>query len=225
MRASTCLNTLERLVGETAMSRIMRTFSMRFRFRHPKTADFVQVANEVSGRNLTWFFDDLMGDTLNFDYGVASVVSEEKPAHPRGVFDVDGKKEEMTAGKAREIEAKAAGQAAPAAQKVYLTTVTLRRFGEARVKGDVQVKLIVAFEDGSQETRFWDGQGRWTRLLFVKPAKAVWAKVDPDGVWLIDSDMANNTYIVRPVRRGLVRLLAGLLTVVQNILQLAGSFS
>jgi hypothetical protein len=103
--------------------------------------------------------------------------------------------------------------------------VTLRRFGEARVEGDVQVKFVVAFEDGAQETRFWDGQGRWARFVFARPAKALWAKVDPDVTWLVDSDLANNTYVVRPVRRGLVRLLSELLGAVQNILDLASSFS
>jgi len=226
MRASTCLNTLERLVGDQTMARIMRTFQMRFRFRHPKTADFIQVVNEVSGRDLTWFFDELMGDTLNFDYGIASVTSEERAAHPRGVFDVDGKKEEMTAAKAREIESGgAAKDSKAAAKKEFLTTVTLRRFGEARVEGDVQVKFVVAFEDGAQETRFWDGQGRWARFVFARPVKALWAKVDPDVTWLVDSDLANNTYVVRPVRRGLVRLLSELLGAVQNILDLASSFS
>ncbi len=226
MRASTCLNTLERLVGEQTMSRIMRTFQMRFRYRHPKTADFVAVVNEVSGRDLTWFFDELMGDTLGFDYGIASVESEERPAHPRGVFDADGKKEEMTAAKARELAAKGEKAAGGlAAKKEFLTTVTLRRYGEARVRGDVPVKVVVDFEDGSRETRFWDGQARWARLAFAKPARAVSAQVDPDGVWLIDSNLANNTYVVRPVRRGLVRLLSELLVVVQNVLALAGSFS
>ncbi|HYA48397.1 MAG TPA: M1 family metallopeptidase [Burkholderiales bacterium] len=226
-RASTCLNTLERLVGEQTMARIMRTFQMRFRFRHPKTADFVEVANEVSGRDLTWFFDELMGDTLNFDYGIASVESEERAAHPRGVFDVDGRKEEMTAAKAREIEGRSAGKDATKAvvAKEFLTTVTLRRFGEARVQGDVRVKFVVAFADGTQETGFWDGQGRWERFVFAKPAKALWAKVDPDLTWLVDSDLANNTYVVRPVRRGLARLFSELLHVVQTILELASSFS
>jgi hypothetical protein len=226
MRASTCLNTLERLVGEQTMARIMRTFQTRFRYRHPKMTDFVKVVKEVSGRDLAWFFDELMGDTLNFDYGIASVVSEEMAAHPRGVFDIDGKKEEMTAAKLREDEEKGAARATrDAPNREFLTTVTLRRFGEARVKGDVQVKLVVAFEDGSEETRFWDGQDRWTRLVFAKPARATWAKVDPDGVWLIDSNLANNTYVVRPVRRGLLRLLSDLLGLVQNLLQLASSFS
>jgi hypothetical protein len=210
------------------MARVMRTFHGRYRFKHPKTEDFVQVVNHVSGRDMTWFFDELMGNTLNFDYGIASVVSLETPKNPRGVFDVGGKKEEMTSARIRELTSKAkdkvrGGEAAE--KKEFLTTVTLRRFGEARVRGEARVKLVVAFEDGTRETAFWDGQDRWARLVFVKPSKAVWAKVDPDGVWLIDSNFANNSFLVQPVRRGLIKLLSRLLWTVQNILQLASSFS
>ena len=44
-------------------------------------------------------------------------------------------------------------------------------------------------------------------------------------VWLVDSNFANNSFLVRPVRRSLLKLLARLVFAVQNILQLAASFS
>jgi len=227
-RASTCLNTLEQLLGEQTMARVMRTYGMGFRYQHPKTADFVRVVNEVSGRDMGWFFDELMGSTLNFDYGISSVVSEEKPKYARGVFEVDGKKEEMTSARIRELEADAKDkpQARRAAEKKeYITTVILRRFGEARVGGGTPIKVVVAFEDGTRETRLWDGQDRWARVVIVKPARAAWARVDPDFVWLIDSNFANNSYLVQPVRRSLLKLLSRLLFAAQNILQLASSFT
>ena len=227
-RASTCLNTLEQLLGEQTMARVMRTYHMRFRYRHPKTADFVQVVDEVSGRDMGWFFDELMGSTLNFDYGISSVVSEEKPKYARGVFEVDGKKEEMTSARIRDLEAGSKDKpksARDAEKRDYVTTVTLRRFGEARVRGGTSIKLVVAFEDGSRETRLWDGQDRWARVVIVKPARASWARVDPDFIWLIDSNFANNSFLVQPVRRSLLKLLSRLIFAAQNILQLASSFS
>jgi hypothetical protein len=228
MRASTCLNTLERLLGEQTMARVMRAYHMAWRFKHPRAADFIRVVNEVSGRDMTWFFDEFLSGTMNFDYGVAAVVSEETPRNVRGVFDVEGRKEEMTSEKIRELEAKAGdkvGRKDAAAKKTYLTTVVLRRFGEARVGGDARVKLVVTFEDGSRETAFWDGRDRWAKLAFSRPSRAALAQIDPERIWLIDSNLANNSYLVRPVRRGLVSLLSRLLTVVQNVLQLASSFS
>jgi hypothetical protein len=89
----------------------------------------------------------------------------------------------------------------------------------------VPVKLVVSFEDGTRETRLWDGQDRWARLRFTTPSRASWAMVDPDGVWLVDSNFANNSFLVRPVRRGLLKFLARLVFTVQNILLLAASFS
>lgn len=83
----------------------------------------------------------------------------------------------------------------------------------------------MAFEDGSRETRLWDGQDRWARVVIVKPARASWARVDPDVVWLIDSNFANNSFLVQPVRRSLLKLLSRLIFAAQNILQLASSFS
>lgn len=92
MRAATCLDTLERLVGEETMLRIMRSFHMRFRYKHPKTSDFMAVVNGVTGRDLGWFFKELFSNTLNFDYGICSLRSEESKRFVRGVFDRDGKK-------------------------------------------------------------------------------------------------------------------------------------
>jgi aminopeptidase N len=62
------LRTLERTLGEEVMLDLMRTFFQRYQFAHPTTEDFRQVAEEVSGQDLAWFFDGLVyGDgVLNY---------------------------------------------------------------------------------------------------------------------------------------------------------------
>jgi aminopeptidase N len=67
------LRTLERTLGEETMLDIMGTFFARYRFAHPNTEAFRAVAEEVSGRDLDWFFDGLVygDDVLN--YTVAAV--------------------------------------------------------------------------------------------------------------------------------------------------------
>ena len=223
MRAGTLLNTLERLLGEETMARVMRTYHMRWRFRHPKTEDFIAVASEVSGRDLGWFFDELFRETRAFDYGLADFRSVDKPKRPRGVFDVAGRKEELTRAKRAELEKKekpAKGEAPP---RTYITTATLRRFGEARLGGGALVELKVTFEDGSVQERFWDGRDRWARFTFETPAKAVRAEIDPDRIWLIDSDFANNSRLLKPARKAVLRLGAGLVFLLQNLLLGVGS--
>jgi hypothetical protein len=215
-RASTCLHVLEGLTGEDQMLQILRTYQMRYRYKHPRTEDFIAVVNEVTGRDMTWFFKEFFYHTLNFDYGISCVRSFEQKESLLGIFDINGKKEEMTKEQAAKKEEEKEAKKAP---RIYTTEVTVRRFGEAKVQGDAQVKLRVLFEDGTEEIRYWDGQKRWERFVFEKPTKARLAEVDPDSVWLIDSNISNNSLKMKPTRTGVFRLTAKLLFWIQNHLQ------
>ncbi len=71
------LHTLERALGWTMMQEILATFFERWKFKHPRPGDLFQVANEVSGRDLTPFFDQVYRGSTVFDYGVEDVTSSE----------------------------------------------------------------------------------------------------------------------------------------------------
>jgi hypothetical protein len=225
MRAATLLRTLEGLLGGQTWARIMRTYHMRYRYKHPGKAEFIGVVNEIAGKDMTWFFDELFDSTLAFDYGVAEVASVKVPRARRGVFEVKGTREEMTSKKIEELEAGEAKSPEAKAKPEYLTTVVLRRYGEARVRGDAQIKVLVRFKDGTTEARSWDGQGRWARLEFVKPVEVESAQVDPEGVWLIDANLANNSRGVDGIRRNVVKLMTQLLFTVQSFLHFVSSLS
>jgi hypothetical protein len=226
MRAATLLNTLEALLGEPAWSRIMRTYHMRYRFQHPDKADFVGVVNEIAGKDMTWFFDELLDETRAFDYGVAALTSVEVPARIRGVFDRNGAREEWTEKKIEDLEAaEAKAPAGAGAKTLYRTTVVLRRFGEARLGGDARVEVLIRFKDGTTETRTWDGRDRWARLEIVKPVEVESAQVDPRGIWLIDENLANNSRTTDGLRRNVVKLMTQLLFTIQNVLHFFGSWS
>lgn len=216
-RASTMLGTLERLLGEDVMLRVLRAFQMDFRYRHPRSEDFIRTAERVSGRDLGWFFRQFLFDTLEFDYGVAALRSEQQPAEDLGVFDRDGRKDEVTPDKLKAIEKDKAGPA-----KSFRTEVTVRRYGEAVVGPDFPLTLEVAFEDGSVETRTWDGRSRWRTFRFDKPAKARSARIDPESRWLLDSNLANNSLRAKPSRAGVWRTAGVFLFWVQTLLHAAG---
>jgi hypothetical protein len=72
------LHTLERHLGWPLMQRIMSTFFERWKFKHPQPADFFQVVSEVSGQDLTEFFDQVYRSSNTFDYGVQDLVSERR---------------------------------------------------------------------------------------------------------------------------------------------------
>jgi hypothetical protein len=93
------LHTLERALGWTTVQQILSTFFERWKFKHPRPGDLFQVANEVSGRDLTPFFDQVYRGSVVFDYGVDTVSStaadEERFAneivvrrHGDGIFPV-----------------------------------------------------------------------------------------------------------------------------------------
>ncbi len=215
MRAATCLDTLENLIGKETMLRVMRTFHSRFRFRHPVSRDFIATASEVSGRDLNWFFDELFYGTHEWDFALERAGSSEITT-PRGVFDRQGKKIEVSGKNARELDKKEK-------QKRFITRVRIRRLGEARPGPGVTLKVITVFEDGSKQVEHWDGQDRWVEFTYTGKSKVKYAQVDPDRIFLIDCDLSNNSYIAKADSAGTMRWSSRLLFWMQNLLQFASA--
>ena len=70
------LHTLERHLGWPVVQRILATYFDRWKFRHPRPEDLFAVVNDVSGQDLTWFFDQVYRSSNTFDYGVQELISE-----------------------------------------------------------------------------------------------------------------------------------------------------
>jgi hypothetical protein len=217
MRAATGLRTLENFIGKEAMLRVMRAFHSRFRFRHPTTRDFIATACEISGRDLNWFFDELFFDTVEWDYAVDSAVSRES-ATPRGIFDRQGRKTEVTAAEARVLDGKEK-------KKRFNTLVRVVRPGEARPGPGVTLKVLTVFEDGTRKIEHWDGQGRWAEFSYTGPSPVAYAQIDPDNIFLIDRDLTNNSYVVKASSAGALRWSGKLLFWMQNLLLFISALS
>ena len=67
--------TLERYLGWETFQRVLSTFFERWQFRHPRPQDFFQIANEVSGGDLSWFWQQTYYSSNLFDYAVDGVDS------------------------------------------------------------------------------------------------------------------------------------------------------
>jgi hypothetical protein len=170
------LHTLERMLGWDTLRRVLATYYSRWAFRHPRPDDFFAVANEVSGRDLTWFFDQVHRSSNVFDYGVDTFRSEPDPA--------GGRRETRTHG--------AATPGTPAAK--YRTAVVVRRFGEGLFPVDVRA----VFENGEEVRWQWDGRDRWKLFEIEKPVRAAFVQVDPDRVLLLDVNYTNNSATLAP---------------------------
>jgi hypothetical protein len=171
------LHTLERMLGWDTLQRILSTFFSQWSFRHPQPLDFFAVVNEVSGQDLTWFFDQVYRSSSVFDYGVDTFSSE--PVSVRGYVG--------------EGPARARTGQSPSTGP-YRTTLVVRRYGEGIFPVDVRVLL-----DNNQEIRWrWDGRDRWKRFEIDEPVRARRADVDPDRVLLLDVNVTNNSGMVQP---------------------------
>ncbi len=166
------LNTLERLVGWDTLQRILSTYFARYQFRHPGPREFFAVANEVSGQDLTWFFDRVYRSSAAFDYGIDLFTSE--PAPVRG-FVGDGDR--------RRFAEPAAGS------ERFHTTVVARRYED----GVFPVDVRVVFENGEEVRWRWEGGERWKAFELDRPVRAAYAQVDPERVLLLDRNYTNNS--------------------------------
>ncbi len=182
-RPDLVLQTLERRLGRATMARVMRTYSERWRFRHPGSEDFYAVAQEVSGQDLRTFFTTLVEQTGLVDYEVSSVKSA-KASEPRGVIERQGKRETVLEDAAEKQE-KAADEKKT---RLYESTVMVRRRGEVVLPVDVEL----VFEGVPPERRTWDGRERWIRYEFSRKERLLSARVDPDGKLPLDVSALNN---------------------------------
>lgn len=74
-KTACALLTLESLIGEQTMQRALRTWFQRYRFTHPSGAEFLKTIEEVSGRDLGWYFNQAIYGTEVLDYEVSSAAS------------------------------------------------------------------------------------------------------------------------------------------------------
>jgi hypothetical protein len=178
------LRTLERMLGWNTLQRIMATYFERWSFKHPRPDDFFAVANEVSGQDLTWFFDQVYRSSNTFDYGIDALESD--AIDDRGFFGE---------GSARAFRDDTRGANA------YRTVVVVRRHGE----GIFPVDVRVTFADNTEQRWRWDGKDRWKAFEFTHASRARYAQVDPDGVLALDINTTNNSLTLHPRARQAAR--------------------
>ena len=73
-KADLILGTLEGYLGSETMSEVLQTYFRRYAFGHPTTEDFLQVVQEVSGRDFDGFIRQALFSSAVFDYSVESLL-------------------------------------------------------------------------------------------------------------------------------------------------------
>lgn len=171
-KAELMLRTLKRFLGEDVFAKMIKTYSRRWWFKHPRPEDFYQVVSEFAGQDMSWFLDQFVYSSGKLDYAVEKIRSrKEQPLKGflSGIYQ-DSKKKE-------------------AAETVYKSEVLVRRLGEVCLP----VEVLVVFEDGKKIVEHWDGKYRWKRFSYTGPARIQKAVVDPDFKLVIDINRTNNS--------------------------------
>ncbi|GAC41531.1 M1 family metallopeptidase [Paenibacillus popilliae] len=73
MRSKLVLLAIEKQVGEKTIRRIMRTYTQRYRFKHPTTADFQRVVEQVTKRKWNDFFNQYIYGNQMADFAVEGI--------------------------------------------------------------------------------------------------------------------------------------------------------
>jgi hypothetical protein len=179
-KTATVLLTLEKVIGEDTLRQALHTYFMRYRFTHPTGEDFLKTIEEVSGKNLRWYFNQAIDGTQILDYSLADAHSD-----PLKWWD--------TAARGAKVSAK---------DELYRTDVVVERKGEFVFPVDVDVQ----FDDGSTAVEHWDGQDRWVRYQYDRKAKIQSAQIDAHNQIHMDRDPFNNSFTEDPDLRAAHKL-------------------
>jgi len=171
-KTASVLLTLEGIIGEDTMQKAMHTYFMKYRFTHPVKEDFLKTIEEVSGKDLRWYFNQAIYGSPVLDYKVSRIES----------IPVDWYEDEKKGGARKDDK-----------NTVYRSTVWLQRKEDFVMPVEVEIK----FDNGEKVREHWDGVSRWTSFTYEKKAKVESAEIDPDHKIQFDRNDFNNSYTAK----------------------------
>jgi hypothetical protein len=224
MKPAMVLWTLNNYLGEETFQKIMYTYFNRFKFKHPTTRDFINVVNEVTGKDFSWFFNQAVYGTDVLDYAVTSIQTkrlnregersgwfgfgDQREFYPKKKKDAGSKKDSTVTDSTKK---KGKKEKEP---KIYESKIIVSRLGEFTFPEEVEF----VFENGKKIRDQWDGKDRWKEFVFVDSSKVVTAVVDPDQKIWLDLNFNNNSFTTESYSAGIWKYTLRWLFWVQNMM-------
>jgi len=205
------LKTLEGLIGTDVMDEVMQTYFERWKFKHPKGQDFIDVVNEIVpqfhqekyGDDMNWFFEQVLYSSDVCDYKVASIsVNEIVPK--AGVYDIN----------------KSAIIPEEEDEKVFVSKVVINRTEGLKLP----VEIEVFFDDDSSTLEFWDGKDRSVDFKYTGTKKVVAANIDPERKIDLDINFLNNSHSIEHQHIGVRKYVAQFISLLQQVMQVITVF-
>jgi hypothetical protein len=210
------LHMLEALLGDKWWPAI-RTYQLRYRWKHPDALDFIHTVEEVSGEKLHCFDDATFkpGDPQRFNTAVSGMnMTCSCAGSSAGTVDTNCALQHFfdqtmygtdTVNYAVSVSSEHQGvwrgyrdqngklELAPKddeKREAFESEVLVRRLGEMIFPVTVRVQ----FEDGSSKDERWDGQYRWKKFYY-SGKKVASAAIDPEWKWKLEVPRVDNTYV------------------------------
>jgi hypothetical protein len=168
----------EEVVGPEAFDRAFREYVRRWSFRHPQPADFFRTMDNLTGRNLDWFWRAWVYTTARLDQAIDSVgPAPATPPSPAGRTDAQTHRRTDS------------GQGVSGRVRIVL-------MNRGQMVMPAELKLV--YEDGSNEVRklpveIWLLGSRHAMTLDTGPKHLVGLELDPRHV-LPDVERRNNRW-------------------------------
>ncbi len=67
------LQTLENYLGSTLMDSIMSVYMERWKYKHPRTENFIDIVQEYAPQDMQWFFQQALYDSCVLDYSLETI--------------------------------------------------------------------------------------------------------------------------------------------------------
>lgn len=100
--------------------------------------------------------------------------------------------------------------------KTVTSKVKAGRTGEVTLP----VTVLLKFDDGTDETRTWDGKERYHEWTFMGRGKIISARIDPEYKIRMDVNFINNSRTIEPDRVPVKRITSKTIMAVQFLLSL-----
>ncbi len=178
---------LERWLGEPALQGAMQEVA-RIRVDRISGSAIVSTISIATGQDLAWLFTAASDPDVTFDYAVTGMESGPGGSCPPPCFETRVSAARLGAGQFSGRSAARAGE-----------------FDS----GDA-IALRVTFANGDQAWARWDGRDHSRTFRFEGPAPATAARVDPQGVVVLDANRLNDAIMAPsptnlPVRKWIAR--------------------
>ncbi|MFZ1515745.1 MAG: M1 family metallopeptidase [Saprospiraceae bacterium] len=206
-KTATTLHTLQNLIGENNIDRIIQTYYNNWKFKHPKGLDFInlmksELLNRLDSSLARRCYELIKTSIYNgkvLDYSVSNITTEISQ-NKNGIFDATNQINEISNYKLN---------------KIIHSKVQVERLGD----WIFPVEILLIFENGSSQTIYWDGEEGRSDIDIYNSSKVISAHIDPNQKILLDINLNNNSYTIQPARSVLMWYSNKLMFHLQNILQ------